>query len=59
MGIGDIIFDNGEYTQAADWCNTHGCRIVDISEPGGVRKFRIEAADTAEDTQPHDDGGAQ
>ena len=42
MNIGDIIYDDDNYTEAAQWCNDNNYVIVEIEpDEDGNRRFQI------------------
>ena len=43
ISIGDIFTDDENYPKRAEWCNTNGCRIVELTPDKEGRRFEIVA----------------
>ena len=41
ISIGDIFTDDENYPKRAEWCNTNGCRIVELTPDKEGRRFEI------------------
>lgn len=50
--IGDIFYNDEEYTARAEWCNNNGCRIEEIeADEEGKRRFQIKQVEVTEEQQ--------
>ena len=38
ISIGDIFTDDENYPKRAEWCNTNGCRIVELTPENSAKK---------------------
>lgn len=39
--IGQIIYDDENYSQVAEWCNNNNCRLIEIEPDEKGRRFQV------------------
>lgn len=50
--IGDIFYNDEEYSARAEWCNNNGCRIEEIeADEEGKQRFQIKQVEVTEEQQ--------